>query len=59
MEPRRPALAPPSVARALILAFTPLKLRAQIDGDLMEGFVARQSSGRRGNARLWYWRQLF
>ena len=59
MEPRRPAPAPPSVARALILAFTPLKLRAQIDGDLMEGFAARHSSGRRGNARLWYWRQLF
>ena len=59
MASGRPTPAPPSVARALILAFTPMKLRAQIDGDLMEGFVARHGAGRRRNARLWYWRQLF
>ena len=59
MASGRPTPAPPSVARALILAFTPMKLRAQIDGDLMEGFVARHNAGRGRNARLWYWRQLF
>ncbi len=50
---------PPAIARALILALTPSRWRGQIEGDLLEGYVAHHRSKGAWRARLWYWRQLF
>ncbi|HSA57112.1 MAG TPA: ADOP family duplicated permease [Gemmatimonadaceae bacterium] len=49
---------PPRLARSLLLAFVPHARRAEIDGDLLEGFRARVERDGAAAARRWYWQQL-
>lgn len=49
---------PPWFARRLLAAIVPQRYRAEVEGDLEEGFLLRCERTGRVRARLWYWRQL-
>lgn len=50
---------PPRLARLLLLSFVPSERRAEIDGDLHEGFLVRAERDGVRSASWWYRRQLF
>ncbi len=49
----------PRIAQFLIVWLTPDELKAQIEGDLREGYRYRREINGGWRARVWYWRQLF
>ena len=49
---------PPRLASALLRLLLPSRHRAQLLGDLLEGYAARAQRSGRSRARRWYWRQL-
>ncbi|MCH7475451.1 MAG: ABC transporter permease, partial [Gemmatimonadetes bacterium] len=49
----------PRIARLIIVWLTPDELKAQIEGDLREGYRYRREINGGWRARIWYWRQLF
>ncbi len=49
----------PRIAHLLIVWLTPDELKAQIEGDLREGYRYRFEINGGRRARVWYWRQLF
>lgn len=49
----------PRIARLIIVWLTPDELKAQIEGDLREGYRYRREINGGWRAWIWYWRQLF
>ena len=46
----------PRIARLIIVWLTPDELKAQIEGDLREGYRYRREINGGWRARIWYWR---
>ena len=52
------AARPPRIARMLLAVMLPARYRAQVQGDLSEGFEQRCAGDGGRRAHVWYWRQL-